>query len=232
MPASPNMRLYLQPYSFSHDLSPVIESMFEAFYSSPDTRAYSEVLWGKRSLAAKSRAEALIKHGLTSDSNGRWMIVTDADADDRIVSIAEWQIITTCTSKDLEPWKPDVDYFESSEECTAASEALYTMTSHVVDAIKNVGGQDGEPHVRLKLLCTHPDYQQKGAGKAQVRWGCELADFLGLPAWVEASANGTHLYRSCGFEEVALTVSKTAVWEIRGSLMRRPPKDAAPVAIV
>lgn len=225
------MRLYLQPHSFTDDFSSVLQPMFEAFYSSDDTKDYSEVLWGKQSPAAKERAAALIKHGLTSDSNGKWMVVTDADDNNRIVSIAEWQIITGCTSKDLEPWKEDVDYFESSEECAAASKALYEMTSHVVNAIKSVGGPEGEPHVRLKLLCTHPDYQRKGAGKAQVRWGCELADFLDLPAWVEASANGTHLYRSCGFEEVAPTVSKTAVWEIRGSLMRRPPRGAGPVAV-
>lgn len=225
------MRLLLLPYSFSEGFSPILDPMFEAFYTAPETRGYAECLWGKDSPAAKQRAEALINHDLTTDSSTRWMVVRDADAGNRIVSIAEWSIITTCTPGNLEPWKPDIDYFDTKEECQAASEAMFTMTSNVVNAIKKFGGPNGEPHVRLKILCTHPDYQQKGAGAAQVRWGCELADFLRLPAWVEASPNGNRVYTQGGFVQVERTGCKTSVWEIDGNLMRRPAKDTSPLPV-
>lgn len=32
-----------------------------------------------------------------------------------------------------------------------------------------------------------------------MRWGCELADLLFLPAWVEASPEGNFLYEKFGF---------------------------------
>lgn len=32
-----------------------------------------------------------------------------------------------------------------------------------------------------------------------MRWGCELADLLFLPAWVEASPEGNFLYKKFGF---------------------------------
>lgn len=30
-------------------------------------------------------------------------------------------------------------------------------------------------------------------------WGCQLADLLGLPAWIEASEEGNFLYKRFGF---------------------------------
>lgn len=32
-----------------------------------------------------------------------------------------------------------------------------------------------------------------------MRWGCELADLLFIPAWIEASAEGNFLYKRFGF---------------------------------
>lgn len=34
-----------------------------------------------------------------------------------------------------------------------------------------------------------------------MRWGCDLADMLELPGWIEASPTGTFLYKTFGFYE-------------------------------
>jgi hypothetical protein len=34
-----------------------------------------------------------------------------------------------------------------------------------------------------------------------MQWGCDLADQLALPAWIEASEDGKQLYKMYGFYE-------------------------------
>lgn len=34
-----------------------------------------------------------------------------------------------------------------------------------------------------------------------MRWGCDLADMLSVPGWIEASPEGTLLYEKHGFVE-------------------------------
>ncbi|KAI5922181.1 hypothetical protein F4810DRAFT_674884 [Camillea tinctor] len=53
--------------------------------------------------------------------------------------------------------------------------------------------------VHLHICFTDPDYRRLGAGGMMMQWGCDLADRLGLPAWVEASPQGSALYRRYGF---------------------------------
>lgn len=51
------------------------------------------------------------------------------------------------------------------------------------------------------MLCTHPDYRGRGAGKMLVAWGCEQADKDRVPAYVDASRDGHPLYARYGFED-------------------------------
>ena len=76
----------------------------------------------------------------------------------------------------------------------------------------------------LSILFTNPAYQQQGAGRHLVQWGCQLADHLDLPMWVEASLIGKHLYAQCGFVEIARSHVKTEKWEIAQDIMRRPAR--------
>ncbi|OCK78229.1 hypothetical protein K432DRAFT_255759, partial [Lepidopterella palustris CBS 459.81] len=43
----------------------------------------------------------------------------------------------------------------------------------------------GHAHLLLKALFTDPEYERKGCGLLMVRWGCEIAGLLLVPAWVE-----------------------------------------------
>ncbi|KAI0475728.1 acyl-CoA N-acyltransferase [Xylariaceae sp. FL0804] len=53
--------------------------------------------------------------------------------------------------------------------------------------------------VHLHICFTHPDFRRRGAGAMMLKWGCDLADGLFLPAWVEASEEGNFLYKAFGF---------------------------------
>ncbi|KAF7588124.1 hypothetical protein BBP40_006157 [Aspergillus hancockii] len=66
----------------------------------------------------------------------------------------------------------------------------------------------------LSTLAVHPAYQRQGIGRKLVEWGLEQATQDEIPVGLEASAKGTHLYHSLGFqivneipllEEIALT---------------------------
>lgn len=62
------------------------------------------------------------------------------------------------------------------------------------------GGQaDIVKYGDLHICFTSPEYRRAGAGSKMMRWGCELADLLFLPAWVEASPEGNFLYKKFGF---------------------------------
>jgi len=54
----------------------------------------------------------------------------------------------------------------------------------------------------FSILFTDPEYQRLGAGSMMVKWGCDLADHLFLPVWVEGSEKGHELYLQNGFEDV------------------------------
>jgi hypothetical protein len=52
-----------------------------------------------------------------------------------------------------------------------------------------------------------------------LQWGCNLADQLGVPAWVEASEEGNYLYKAFGFYDF-----EKIVGELEGTYMKRDPK--------
>ncbi|KAI5202863.1 hypothetical protein E4T39_04436 [Aureobasidium subglaciale] len=77
-----------------------------------------------------------------------------------------------------------------------------------------------EPYCQLHICFTDPDYQRRGIGSMMLQWGCDLADQLFLPSWVEASPTGNFLYRKFGYKDV--DVHKSG--EMDGSTMRKEAK--------
>jgi predicted N-acetyltransferase YhbS len=67
----------------------------------------------------------------------------------------------------------------------------------------------GQPYCLPTNLCTHPDFQRKGAAIALVQWGVKRADELCIPAYLKASDVGYGLYAKLGFEKV--DVVKTVI---------------------
>ena len=75
----------------------------------------------------------------------------------------------------------------------------------------------------LHICYTDEAYRRRGAGSLMMQWGCDLADLLGIKCWVEASEEGTFLYKAHGYREHSKIDG-----ELPGlNLMR----DAKPVAV-
>ena len=81
------------------------------------------------------------------------------------------------------------------------------------------------------MLVCEPKYQRRGAGRLLLSWGLKLADTLILEAYLEASAEGHHLYDSAGFKDVGtmdLNMSKYGGHGIhRHFIMIREPRSLA-----
>lgn len=54
-----------------------------------------------------------------------------------------------------------------------------------------------------------------------MRWGCDLADLLFLPAWVESSPEGNYLYRKYGFYDF-----EVAAGGLEGTNMKRDARKS------
>ncbi|KAL8358917.1 hypothetical protein RB601_008195 [Gaeumannomyces tritici] len=54
----------------------------------------------------------------------------------------------------------------------------------------------------LHICFTVAEHRRRGAAALMMRWGCGLADQLSVPGYVEASPDGTALYKSFGFYEI------------------------------
>lgn len=74
----------------------------------------------------------------------------------------------------------------------------------------------------LNRLYTHPDYRSRGCASALVRNGCEMADRLFLPVWVESSPVAERLYRKHGFELVCRPDHvRNGKYDMSGPVLRR-----------
>ncbi|KAK5109908.1 hypothetical protein LTR62_006397 [Meristemomyces frigidus] len=58
------------------------------------------------------------------------------------------------------------------------------------------------PFVYLHICFTDAVYRRRGAGAMMLQWGCDLADQLFLPGYIEASAEGNFLYKKFGFRDL------------------------------
>ncbi|KAI9707746.1 MAG: hypothetical protein M1836_000708 [Candelina mexicana] len=166
-------------------------------------------------------AKTLALSQMTTDASIRRLKVTDSEIDDEIVGAAQWNIYQETRPDD--EWKKGVKI-----ECE--DENIREMSMKFMGAIEERRRKwiGGEAHCLLYILCTDPAHQRRGAGKMLVQWGCEEADKLGLPAYVEASAAGHRLYESCGFEDrEKVVMGKDLIGEygpFQYTFMQRPAK--------
>ena len=56
-------------------------------------------------------------------------------------------------------------------------------------------------------------HQKKGGGRHLVQWGTKKADEMGIPAYLEATAEGQHLYETQGFHVIDDVVIDCDKWE-------------------
>lgn len=122
-----------------------------------------------------------------------WIKVVD-NATGIIAAASLWKIYPNAgTPRDggekIMPWLDE-------ERRALAEKYVGGMNQSRMEAMKDTG------FVHLHICFTSPDYRRQGAGGLMMGWGCEAADILGVPAWIEASVEGAALYRVHGFVEV------------------------------
>lgn len=87
----------------------------------------------------------------------------------------------------------------------------------------------------LHMLHTDPDFQKRDAGTSLVEWDTHKADELGLPAYLESSVAGHHLYQSQGFEDIDTLKVDLSPWNgphYEHHIMIREPHKLQPIAPV
>ncbi|KAI9803962.1 MAG: hypothetical protein M1833_000243 [Piccolia ochrophora] len=222
------MHLNLAPATEA-DLDEIIDSQYRSFEEEP----FHEVLYGPDTAALRKAAKERHLKEWAEDQCVKWLKVTDADTD-RIVCVGVWKIYPQYVPHPAE--EVTVDWWEGKEK---------EMAEHTIkEVINNKHEKCKEPHVCkcslaihttsaeftgpavvvLYMLFTDPEFQRQGAGTMMVRWGCELADHLFLPAWVDSSETAHHLYLKNGFEDVLHPSIKTEKWDTSYYVMRRPAK--------
>jgi GNAT superfamily N-acetyltransferase len=58
------------------------------------------------------------------------------------------------------------------------------------------------PRIELDVLYVHPDYQRRGIASDLLKWGFDKSEELGLPIYLEATAEGRPVYERYRFETV------------------------------
>jgi GNAT superfamily N-acetyltransferase len=69
----------------------------------------------------------------------------------------------------------------------------------------------GDHQLHLGMICTLPDYQRRGAGTMQCKWGLDLAKEKKLEVTLFASPMGRLLYEHLGFD-----VRGTVIVQVKG----------------
>lgn len=77
----------------------------------------------------------------------------------------------------------------------------------------------------LETLFVLPEYRGKGIASQLLRWGCDLADHLMTPIWLESSVMAHNLYLTHGFVDIEHSRVVMEKWDIEYYLMRRAPAN-------
>ncbi|KAF4995190.1 hypothetical protein FGRMN_5328 [Fusarium graminum] len=201
------------PFQLRTAVSDDIPSMCKIYYS-----AFGDTVIGSRVFNADIEAsDKFLGKGFTDDmADPRCVLLvvthkTSPDSkDEQVVSLAKWNL-PGAPIKDVPPaeaWPSDGDL---------AVEFFGTMTK---GHRKFMGDR---LHYHLEVICTHQDWQGKGAGGLLLRWGVERADAEGLPCFLEATRKGKPVYEKLGFQSKGKDVFE---WPFGSSVETYMERDA------
>ncbi|KAI7150838.1 hypothetical protein KC316_g15515 [Hortaea werneckii] len=176
-------KFYLSRLEPNEDMLELVQVAYDCF--PPMIR---EMFMGCKSEADLPRlAEHYLKE-VREDPFTIWLKVVDR-ATSKIVAGSQWKVFPSfgpaCADDKPAEWL-------EGKDLTKATQILEKM-----NAARRAANPNG--YVHLHICFTHPNYRRKGAGGMMMNWGCNVADALMLPSWIEASPEGNFLYKRFGF---------------------------------
>ncbi|KAI4718001.1 hypothetical protein E4T48_05761 [Aureobasidium sp. EXF-10727] len=190
------------------DFTSIVACEFRTFHET----FIRDIFMGPDTASNQSRLAAYYHNILHTNTADIWIKVTERETG-KIVAASNWRVhmgfVPEHEEEDL-GW----EWLEGDE---VKLEKCREVMRDIADKRKMLFT---EPYCQLHICFTDPDYQRRGIGSMMLQWGCDLADQLFLPSWVEASPTGNFLYRKHGYADV--DVKKGGGME--GSLMKREAK--------
>lgn len=133
------------------------------------------------------------------DPNDHFLLIRDA-ATKEIVGAAEWEV-----QLDTRSIKSMLAEEAEAIEKRRAMAPIEGVNPIALDKFRVAQAQchrelmRGRPHMYLGILVVDSKHQRRGVGQAVMKWGLDMADELGLPAYLESSGMGKGLYEKWGF---------------------------------
>ncbi|PPJ60926.1 hypothetical protein CBER1_06197 [Cercospora berteroae] len=194
-----------------NDMAELVQVQYEAF----KPKYVRELFMGCKDTEDLPRLAKKYAEDMAQDPTDLWIKVTDLTTGN-IVAASNWRLYLATSSvqpRGIDEPLPWVD----GELAAEAKEILGPMNSTRIE-------NNAEPFIHLHILFTSPELVRHGIGSMMMRWGCELADLLFVPAWIEASAEGNLLYKKFGFYDRQQLTHKG---EVTGTCMRRNARSTA-----
>ncbi|PGG96216.1 hypothetical protein AJ80_09860 [Polytolypa hystricis UAMH7299] len=191
------------------DWDELVEAQFRSFSGEP----YHDALFGFNTRENQIETKKRHIHELTESTSYLWLKIVDQDAG-KIAGAAYWKIKPNYIPLNRE--ELNITWLDSQEDREAANRLLMTVQDRKLANVK-------EAHIQLELLFVTPEYQRHGIGTRLLKWGCDLADHMALPIWIESSREGYRMYCSQGVEDVEYHVIEAGRFKTAYTLMRRSP---------
>ncbi|KAF2170117.1 hypothetical protein M409DRAFT_19723 [Zasmidium cellare ATCC 36951] len=167
----------------AEDMEEITDLIYDSF-----SREETALFMGcpDRTTIPKYRQRVL--NAMESDKSDVWIQVKDAETG-KIAACSNWKIFVN--GKPDDKGDQAIDWYEGEEREVSEKVARFMN--------ENRWRVMTGPFVYLHICCTSPEYRRMGAGSLMMQWGVDLADSLFLPGWIEASRDGTALYKAFGF---------------------------------
>ncbi|KAL6713246.1 hypothetical protein ACLMJK_009367 [Lecanora helva] len=189
-------------YASESDMERLMEVQFAAMAQEP----YHHVLFpGPNTSLARAQAGARTLADWKNDPSEKVLKVIDTETSE-IVSFGKWNVYTH--ERPRSEWDQHMDVNWTDDPVLKSGAETYLEKIHGMRH-KYASGQ---PHLLLNIMITDPPHQRRGAASMIVKWGCEKADELGLPAYLEATAAGLPIYLKEGFEKLDEVIIDCDAW--------------------
>lgn len=168
-------------------------------------RRLHRAIWGADTIANRHAAASRLLEKWQSCPNDTFHVLKclDSSSSGTLMGICIWEEVPPAQSRE------EFLQEDAMTHCNWLSgHARKVARAYLVDGLyERWNVMQGQPHLHLMNLCTHPRHRRKGVATRLVRWGLELAKKRNVPAYCEESDMSHALYLRLGFREVSLVRS-------------------------